>query len=137
MNYQVILVNDEIKNKNYYYSYQVSEDTTLGNITVTDLPPYQDINKARCCYWADNSEAWIFDEEKYNEMLLMIEAEEEAKKEAELIAASTPTVLELAEASIETAQAVSDVAEAIDVLAEMLVMVDERLAILEENYEEV
>lgn len=61
---------------------------------------------------------------------------EEEIKEAELIAASTPTVLELAEASIETAQAVSDVAEAIDVLAEMLVMVDERLTMIETNFEE-
>ena len=135
--YQVIIFLDETRDRSYYHSYTISNDKTLGNIECSELPPYQDYNKARSCYWDSESETWIFDEEKYTETLSIIKAEEEARKEAELIAAFTPTVLELAEASIETAQAVSDVAEAIDVLAEMLVMVDERLAMLEENFEEV
>lgn len=62
--YQVIIVINEDKNKNYYYSYTESEDPTLGNISVEDLPPYQDINKARACYW-ENSQ-WVYDPDEYD-----------------------------------------------------------------------
>lgn len=62
--YQVIIVRHEDKNKNYYYSYSESEDTTLGNISVEDLPPYQDINKARACYWEGSQ--WIYDPDEYD-----------------------------------------------------------------------
>lgn len=65
--YQVIIVNNEIKGKNYYYSYTESEDTALGNISVEDLPPYQDINKARACYWTDG--IWVYDPEEYEDIL--------------------------------------------------------------------
>lgn len=74
--YQVIL----LKN-NYYYSYVESDDTTLGNIEVSDLPHYQDINKARSCYY-DNG-TWVYDENKYLEI-----KEEIARKEAETLANS-------------------------------------------------
>lgn len=65
--YQVIIVNNEIKGKNYYYSYAESENTALGNISVEDLPPYQDINKARACYWTDG--IWVYDPEEYEDIL--------------------------------------------------------------------
>lgn len=65
--YQVIIVRNENKEKNYYYSYTESEDTTLGNISVEDLPPYQDINKARACYWSDG--IWVYDPEEYEDIL--------------------------------------------------------------------
>ena len=42
--YQVIIILDESRNRSYYQGYVESEDTTLGNITVEELPPYADIN---------------------------------------------------------------------------------------------
>lgn len=81
MHYQVILINDEITNKNYYHSYFLSDDTSLGNITVTDLPPYQDINKARSCYWDSENKKWIFDEGEYNKFLQKLSFEKEKEFE--------------------------------------------------------
>lgn len=79
MNYQVIVVNDKIRNKNYYYSYVInnqalnlgvfSVDDTTDTITVSDLPPYQDISKANACYWDSENAVWVFDDEKYAEIL--------------------------------------------------------------------
>lgn len=79
MNYQVIVVNDKIRNKNYYYSYVINDqasnvgvfsvDDTTDTITVSDLPPYQDINKANSCYWDSENAVWVFDDEKYAEIL--------------------------------------------------------------------
>lgn len=65
--YQVIIVRNENKEKNYYYSYTESEDTTLGNISAEDLPPYQDINKARACYW--ENQQWVYDPDEYEHIL--------------------------------------------------------------------
>lgn len=65
--YQVIIILDESKNRKYYYSYVESSDATIGNITTDDLPPYQDINKARACYWEDGQ--WIYDPEEYEHIL--------------------------------------------------------------------
>ncbi len=67
MTYQVILVFNVIKERRYYYSYAESSDATLGNVSVEDLPPYQDINKARACYWEDNR--WIYDPEEYDHII--------------------------------------------------------------------
>lgn len=118
--YQVILFNDSATNRNYYHSYQKSDDSTLGNITVNELPPYQDINMAQACYWDTETETWVFDEEKYQEIL---DAEAQAKaeqEEAEAIAASTPSNLELMEAIMEIAQNQSDLAEAVAELGELV-----------------
>lgn len=120
MKYQVIIFLDETRNRSYYHSYIESEDTTLGNIECSDLPPYQDINKARACYWDIDKAVWIFDEEKYQEIL---QAEAQAKaeqEEAEAIAASTPSNLELMEAIMEIAQNQSDLAEAVAELGELV-----------------
>lgn len=67
MTYQVILVLNATKNRRYYYSYAESADVVMGNITTDDLPPYQDINKARACYWEDGQ--WIYDPEEYDHIL--------------------------------------------------------------------
>lgn len=72
--YQVIILKDEKNNKNYYQSYVESDDTTLGNITVDDLPPYADLKKARSCFYKEGE--WIFDNEKYEEIKKEIENEE-------------------------------------------------------------
>lgn len=118
--YQVILLNNPAGERNYYYSYQISKDATKGNITVNELPPYQDINKARACYWNSETDSWVFDEEKYQEIL---EAEAQAKaeqEEAEAVAASIPSNLELMEAVMEIAQNQSDLAEAIAELGKLV-----------------
>lgn len=86
--YQVIIILDEKRNKSYYQSYVESDNTNLGNITCSDLPPYQDINKARACYWDSNTSSWVFDEEKYTEIMAAIEAEkaaQEAKNEISVV----------------------------------------------------
>lgn len=67
MTYQVILVLNETKSRKYYYSYTESSDAAMGNVTTDDLPPYQDINKARACYWDDGE--WIYDIEEYERII--------------------------------------------------------------------
>ena len=97
--YHVIIVLDKIRGKSYYHSY-IEND---GNIECEELPPYQDIQKARACYWDMKSQKWVYDEEKYTELVDIHKAakaaEEQAKKEAEAIASNkelTDAVLELA-----------------------------------------
>ena len=111
--YQVILLNDG--EKNYYYSYIESVDTALGNVSLDTLPPYQDILKARSCYLDGNE--WVFDEDKYNE-LLEIKRQEEEERESE-------------EAKLEAALSNEEIAEALMELADMMVAIDERLTVLE------
>lgn len=71
--YQVILINDEKRNRNYYQSFVESEDAALGNIAVDELPPYADPNKARSCYWDAKKKVFVFDEEKFEEIKTKIE----------------------------------------------------------------
>ena len=113
--YQVIIVHDNTKDKNYYYSY-VTEN---GNIECIDLPPYQDINKAHACYWDTKDKNWIYDAEKYAEI---ITEQEQAKAEAEATKAeeaAIPSNAELAEAILEIASNINDM---IDAIAELGVM---------------
>ena len=111
MKYNVIIVLDESRNKSYYYSY-VTEN---GNIECTELPPYADPNKARACYW--DGEKWVFDADKYEEIMAVQAAEkaatEQAKKEAEAI----PTLKEIGIALMEIADAVNTNMDAIVELA--------------------
>lgn len=103
MKYQVIVLLNESNGKRYYYSY-VNEG---GNIECDDLPPYQDINKARACYW--NDEEWVFDKVRYEEILAEIEAAKEAARlEAERIAA-IPNNEELRDMVLSTMQATNEV----------------------------
>lgn len=111
MKYNVIIVLDETRDRSYYYSY-VPEN---GNIQCDELPPYQDINKAQSCYW--DGEKWIFDEEKYAEIVAAEEAEKEAAEEAEKEAAATPTNTELAQALMELADNVNTLMDAVTELA--------------------
>lgn len=113
MKYQVLLFLDETRNKSYYHSYFESENTTLGNMECTDLPPYQDINKARACYWDSENSEWVFDEEKYAEILEDAERAKAEQEEAKAIAEATPSNLELMEAIMEIAQNQSDLADAV------------------------
>lgn len=95
--YQVIIILDESREKSYYHSYVETEDTTFGNIECTDLPPYADINKAQSCYWDAENTQWVFDEEKYQEILTEIE---NAKKEESEKAALQKTVMTNEEATL-------------------------------------
>lgn len=114
MKYNVIIVLDETRDRSYYYSY-VPEN---GNIECDELPPYQDLNKAQSCYW--DGEKWIFDEEKYAEIVTAEEAEKEAAEEAEKEAAATPTNAEIAQALMELGEDVSAMMDAITELAEQV-----------------
>jgi hypothetical protein len=109
MKYNVILVADG--DRNYYYSYGEN-----GNIEVDELPPYQDINMARSCYY--DGGAWVYDEEKYAEIT---SAEEEAKAEAKqkaAEAAAVPNNTELSEAVIELAECLSTLTDVVSGLQE-------------------
>lgn len=116
--YQVIIILDEERSKSYYHSYVESTDTTLGNISVSELPPYADINKAQACYWDANNLAWVFDEEKYASIIAKIEANKEAAEQAQLEAEATPTNGELAECVMELGDGQSILSEAVAELGE-------------------
>lgn len=110
--YHVIIVLDESRNKSYYYSY-VDKD---GNIECEELPPYQDILKAKACYW--NGEKWVYDQDKYVELIAEVEAEKAAAEKAEAEVAAVPTNEELAEAVMEIGDNLSTVMEALAELGE-------------------
>ena len=94
VNYQVIMLYDDELGKAYFDSYVKSDDTTLGNIQVTELPPYADIQKAKSCTYDSDNATWVFDEAKYAKI---ITAEEERKAAEEEAAAEAATVMSNAE----------------------------------------
>lgn len=107
MKYQVIVFVDDTNNRQYYQSYIEGDATMLGNLECPELPPYQDINKARACYW--DGAAWRFDQSKYLRILADIEqAEAEAEAEAERLA-SIPTNEELNEMTLCNMAALNEV----------------------------
>ena len=110
--YQVIVTS--IDGKRYYYAYV----ETNGNIECADLPPYQDINKARSCWWDD--EKWNFDESRYAEILAEIEqAKAEAEAEAERLA-SIPSNEMLNEMVLSAFEAINELAKFDDVVVSPL-----------------
>ncbi len=111
MKYNVIIVLDESRNKSYYYSY-VAEN---GNIECTELPPYADPNKARACYW--EGEKWVFDADKYAEIMTVQAAEKAAAEKEAAEAEATLTNAELALAVIELAENDSLIMDALAELA--------------------
>lgn len=114
--YNVIIVHDDTRDKNYYYSY-VEES---GNIECEDLPPYQDTNKARACYWNTENAAWVYDADKYVEIVKIQAAEKSASEQIRLEAKAVPSNAELSEAILEIASSISDM---IDAIAELGAMV--------------
>ena len=114
MKYNVIIVLDESRNRSYYDHY-VAEN---GNIECTDLPPYQDINKARSCFW--DGEKWIYDADKYTEFITAQEAEKAATEQAKKQAKAVPTNEELAIATMEIADNVSTLRDIVTELQEKL-----------------
>ena len=109
--YHVIVVLDEKRNKSYYYSY-VDKD---GNIECEELPPYQDINKARACYW--DGKKWIYDADKHEEIVAVQEAEKAAAEQAAQEAEAVPTLREIGVALMEIAENVNTNMSAITELA--------------------
>lgn len=105
--YHVIIVLDEKRNKSYYYSY-VDKD---GNIECEELPPYQDILKAKSCYW--DGKKWIYDPDKYAELATESEAEKAAAEKAAAEAEAVPTNQELADAIMEIADNISILMDAV------------------------
>lgn len=110
--YNVIIVLDESRKKSYYYSY-VSAN---GNIECEELPPYQDILKAKSCYW--DGENWVYDSDKFTELAAEAETEKAAAEKAAAEAAAVPTNEELAAATMEIADNVSTLMDAVTELAE-------------------
>ena len=129
--YQVIIILDESREKSYYHSYVELEDKTIGNISCDELPPYQDMNKAQSCYWDAETTQWVFDEEKYAEIIAQIAAEREAAEQAAAEAEATPTNAELAECAMELGEGQSNLEDAIAELGELYSELDERLTALE------
>ena len=103
MKYNVIIVLDESKNRSYYYSYVAQN----GNIECTELPPYADPNKARACYWDAESTTWIYDAEKYTEIVAEQEALKAAAEQANKEAEAVPTLKEIGIALMEIAENVN------------------------------
>lgn len=116
--YHVIIVLDEKRNKSYYYSYV----DKAGNIECEDLPPYQDILKAKSCYW--DGKKWVYDQDKYSELVAESEAEKAAAEKAVAEAAAVPTNEELAEAVMEIGDNLSTVMEAIAELGEKVAIMN-------------
>ena len=109
--YQVIIINDDVRNKDYYQGYVESEDTALGNITVEELPPYADPNMARACWWDSENRKWIFDEDKEAEIQEKIKSDKEAAEKAQAEAEATPSNSDLAGCVIELGELISDLLE--------------------------
>ena len=109
--YNVLIVLDESRNKSYYYSY-VAEN---GNIECAELLPYQDINKAQACYW--DGKKWVYDADKYAEIVAIRTAEKEAAEKEEAEAEATPSNADLAAALMEIAENISLIMDAVTELA--------------------
>ena len=109
--YQVIIINDDVRNKDYYQGYVESEDTALGNITVEELPPYADPNMARACWWDSENRKWVFDEDKEAEIQEKIKSDTEAAEKAQAEAEATPSNSDLAGCVIELGELISDLLE--------------------------
>lgn len=56
---------DAIRDRSYYHSYA----TEAGDIECDELPLYADTNKARACYWDADVSAWVYDADKYIEIV--------------------------------------------------------------------
>lgn len=110
--YQIIVTS--INGKRYYHSYVESD----GNIECDDLPPFQDINKARACYW--NDEQWLFDGTRYDEILAEIEAKKQAAQEEADRQAAIPNNEQLNEMMLCLMTATNEIALYMDSVVEPL-----------------
>lgn len=129
--YQVIIILDESRNRSYYQGYVESEDTTLGNITVSELPPYADPNMARACYWNPEDSKWIYDEEKEAEIQKKITLEKEQAEKEQAEAAATPSNADLADCVVELGEGQSSLEDAVAELGELYNALAERVSRLE------
>ena len=129
--YQVIIILDESRNRSYYQGYVESGDTTLGNITVSELPPYADPNMAHACYWNEENQKWIFDEEKEEEIQEKLAADKEAAEKAQTEAEATPSNKDLAECVVELGDGQSNLEDAVVELGELYNALAERVSRLE------
>lgn len=129
--YQVIIINDEARGKDYYQSYVESEDATLGNITTEELPPYADPNMAHACYWDTENEKWIFDEEKEAEIQEKLAADKKAAEKAQAEAEATPSNADLADCVSELGEGQSSLEDAVAELGELVNELSERVTKLE------
>ena len=134
--YQVIIVYDETRERSYYWSYVVSEDTTLGNIECSELPPYADINMARACYWDEENLNWVFDDEKYEKIVADEEAQRKAREEEEAIEAATPSNYKLMIGMLELANITSTINTAVAELGGIVSEINDKVTMITEKMEE-
>lgn len=118
--YQVIITDDETRERSYFYSY----GEIAGNIETEELPPYQDINKARACYWDSKNSAWVYDPDKYTEICSDQQRQKEEAEKAQALAEATPTNKELCEAAMELASNQSDLMMAVQELANKIAVME-------------
>lgn len=118
--YQVIITDDETRERSYFYSY----GEIAGNIETEELPPYQDINKARACYWDSKNSAWVYDPDKYAEICLDQQKQKEESEKAQALAEAIPTNEELCAALLELAANQSDLMKAVQELANQIVAME-------------
>lgn len=118
--YQVIITDDETHERSYFYSYGVME----GNIECEELPPYQDINKARSCYWDSDNNTWVYDSDKYAEICSDQQKQKEESEKAQALAAAIPTNEELCTALLELASNQSDLMMAVQELANKIAVME-------------
>lgn len=112
--YDVIIILDENRGRSYYHSYTEDGDES-GNIRCAELPPYQDINKARSCWW--NEGKWSFDRQKHAEIVAEQAAEKDAEEQARREAEAAPDSNDLMLGLMELADNLSAVMDAVSELA--------------------
>lgn len=112
--YQVRLLYDNKREKSYYDSYTESTNEKIGNIVCSELPMYQDINRARSCYWDSENEKWIFDNDKYLEIIAEIESARKRQEEKEQLS-TIMTNKELTEAVMELAGMIGKIIEKVPI----------------------
>jgi len=124
--YRVITTYDSKRAKNFYHSYKETDDSSWGNLSCQVLPAHQDINKARACYLTEDN-TWMYDAEKYNEIVAAIEEEKKAAQEEADRLSRIPNneglyemVLALMDATNEIATYMDTVVEPLSRLAEII-----------------
>lgn len=74
MKYKVYLLRDKTRDRNYYDSHcEITKDYNINDIRhfiiSESIPPYNDINANKACYIDSKRCKWIFDEDKYLEII--------------------------------------------------------------------
>lgn len=125
--YQVIILLNKENQQSYYQSYIRSDDTTLGNISTNELPPYQDILKAQACWWDFDTQTWVYDEKMYQKLVADEEQKEAEEKQRRLELKAQLTNEEIAQALMEIGRNQSDLFDTVSEISKTLDVVTKTL----------